>query len=320
MHAVLVVNPQATATTVGLAKRVASVLADAVDGLDSHLTKRPGHATELARAARDSGADLVVAFGGDGTANEVLQALAHGPVPFAVVPGGGANVFARSLGLPNDALAAARVIADAAARNATQTITLGCVDGRWFGCNAGFGFDAAVVRHVERHQRLKRSMGQLAFVWSSIREWTTRRRGRRPAQVFVDLPDGRAIGPVAISLVANGVPYTFLGRRAVRAHPDASFDAGLDLLTVDATSTMRLLRIVRRAMVDGSHLEFGEVTYLRDLTTFTLRSAVPLPLMVDGDYVAERRRVTFTAERQALRVFAGGASAQRTKERRPGAS
>lgn len=316
MRGVLVVNPKATATTVGIAERVASVISTAVDDLEINLTRRPRHATELAHTAREDGADVILVFGGDGTTNEVLQALARGSIPFGVIPGGGANVFARSLRLPNDALAAAKVIADRIANRDSHAITLGQVDGRWFGCNAGFGFDAAVVRHVEHHQRLKRSMGQLAFVWSSIRQWGARQRRRHPAQVDVELPDGRIIGPVAMSLVANSVPYTYLGRRALRAHPQASFDSGLDLLTVNATSTVRLLRIVQRALVDATHVEFEEVTYVRDLATFTLRSPQPLPLMVDGDYVGERRHVTFTATPRALRVFTGDVSEERAKRRR----
>src|SRR5687768_16640898 len=69
-------------------------------------TKAPSHATELARGAALDGLDLVVAMGGDGTVNEVANGLAGSRTPMAVLPAGGVNVFARSLGLPEDTVEA----------------------------------------------------------------------------------------------------------------------------------------------------------------------------------------------------------------------
>src|SRR4249920_528659 len=69
-------------------------------------TKRQGHATHVARGAAHEGIDLVVVLGGDGTVNEVVQGLARSHTPLAVLPGGGANIFARGLGMPNDPIEA----------------------------------------------------------------------------------------------------------------------------------------------------------------------------------------------------------------------
>ena len=104
MRALLVVNPKATATTARARDVLAHALASETK-LDVVHTKARGHARELARQAAVDGLDLVVALGGDGTVNEVVNGLlTDGPGPgvpaLAVVPGGSTNVFAGALGLP----------------------------------------------------------------------------------------------------------------------------------------------------------------------------------------------------------------------------
>src|SRR6476469_9696493 len=99
MRALLVVNPMATATTPQTREVLISALASEVK-LDVAVTQARGHAIELAAQARVDGLDVVVALGGDGTVNEVVNGLLeHGPNPegpaLAVVTGGNANVFAR---------------------------------------------------------------------------------------------------------------------------------------------------------------------------------------------------------------------------------
>ena len=106
MRALLVVNPKATATSA----RVRDVLIRALGSdlkLDVAETQRRGHAIALAEQAAADGLDLVVALGGDGTMNEVVNGLMRLPDPaarpaLAVVPGGSANVFSRVLGQPLD--------------------------------------------------------------------------------------------------------------------------------------------------------------------------------------------------------------------------
>src|SRR5438105_5506252 len=128
-------------------------------------TKRRGHATHVARGAADEGVDLVVVLGGDGTVNEVVNGLAASTVPMASLPGGGANIFARGLGMPNDAIEATGWLLDRLDRRPTR-IPLGRIDGRWFVSNCGFGFDAAIVRSVERRLFAKRMAGDVYFVWT----------------------------------------------------------------------------------------------------------------------------------------------------------
>lgn len=301
MRALMVFNPNATTTDDQVRDVIAAALASEI-ALDVQPTKQRGHATHLAAGAVHDRTDVVFALGGDGTANEVIQALAGTSVLLGIIPGGGANVLARALGLPNDAIAATSQLLRALRAGRERTIGLGRAGNRYFGFNAGYGFDAAVVRHVEQRARMKRTLRQGAFVWSVIREWTSG-TGREGPQVRVTLDDGRVLGPVAISMIANTRPYTYLGDRPMDVHPLASFATGLDLLTVGEIGTPRLLRIALRTLGRGSHLDIEGVDYHHDLRHFVVESAHPLPLMVDGDYAGEHREVEFAAVPDALRVL-----------------
>jgi len=301
VRALLVFNPNATITDDHVRDVIASALASTID-LDVQPTKQRGHATHLVAGAVHDDVDAVFALGGDGTANEVIQALAGTDVRLGIIPGGGANVLARSLGLPNDPIQATSKLLQAVRTDHTRRIGLGRAGARYFGFNAGFGFDAAVVRHVEQHARMKRNLRQAAFVWSAAREWASGAR-QREGSIAIRLDDGPYLDPVAISMVANADPYTFLGDRPMHLHPRASFDAGLDLITVGDISTRELVRIASRAFRGGTHVELESVGYYHDITTMVMGAGVPLPLMVDGDYAGEHRQVTFTAVPDALRVL-----------------
>lgn len=301
LRALLVFNPNATTTDDHVRDVIASALASAVE-LEVQPTKQRGHATHVVAGAVHDDVDAVFALGGDGTANEVIQALAGTPVRLGVIPGGGANVFARALGLPNDPILATSQLLEAVRADRTRNIGLGRAGPRYFGFNAGFGFDAAVVRHVEQHTTMKRRLRQSAFVWSAAREWAMGAK-RRKASISITLDPGGELDPATIAMVANTDPYTYLGDRPMHLHPRASFGTGLDLLAVGDIGTAELVRIAARAFRRGSHVDLDSVDYRHDLATMVMSAAVPLPLMVDGDYAGEHLRVTFTAVPGALRVL-----------------
>ena len=147
---VLIVNPFATGVTRERARRGRGGAAGGAEVV-TRQTEARGHAQELAAEAADS-ADAVVVFSGDGTYNEAINGAA-GTVPFGFVPGGGASVFPRALGLPRDPAAAAAQIADALAQDRTISVGLGRVNGRRFCFAAGIGLDAEVVRSVDARGR-----------------------------------------------------------------------------------------------------------------------------------------------------------------------
>lgn len=303
MRALLVFNPHATTTNDRVRDVIASALASAVD-LEVAATKQRGHATHIAAGAVHEGVDAVFALGGDGTANEVLQALAGTDVLLGFIPGGGTNVLARALGLPNDPVAATSELLQALRAGRDRRITLGRAGARYFGFNAGFGFDAAVVRHVEQHPDAKRRFRQASFVWSALATWFAGGGPGHEATVTVTTADGATHGPYALSIVGNADPYTYLGPRPMRVHPQARFEEGLDLVTIPPVRTPTLLHIASGTFRDGRHVERDDVTYWHDLDRFTLRASTPQALMVDGDYAGEHLEVAFTAVRGALRVLA----------------
>src|ERR1700761_241384 len=146
-----------TETVADLAVRSLAGLVD----MDVEPTKYRGHARDLAAAAD---VDLVIVHGGDGSINEVVNGLmsrasgeTQGPGAggerrplLAVIPGGGANVLARALGVPVDAAAAIRRLQEDLAAGRSRTIGLGLAGDRYFTFSAGLGWDAEVVGEVDR--------------------------------------------------------------------------------------------------------------------------------------------------------------------------
>jgi diacylglycerol kinase family enzyme len=301
--ALLVVNPAATTTRLELRDLIVAALGSTVD-LEVAATHGRGHATELAADARERGARTVIVLGGDGTANEVVQAIAGSDVALALVPGGGANVLARALGIPAEPVAATSRLLGALRADRRRRIGLGRAGGRFFTVNAGLGFDAGVVGRVERHPASKQLLRQVAFVKGALDEWRDGAHGRGAVRVRRDEPTGEGEqGPFALALVANTSPYTYLGDRPLVAHPGASFDLGLDLLTVDPSSLARLALVAAGALAGGRHVRMPGVTHHHDLGALTLCSDDPLPVHVDGDPLPARTELRCEAIPQVLDVL-----------------
>jgi len=148
MQVRLIANPNASGVQGALIDQVAARLARAGD-VEVRLTERPGQATDLARAP---GADVVVAMGGDGTANEVANGMPPA-VLMGVVPAGASSVFARQLRLPRQTLPAAAVLAAAIAERRWRPVGLGSVNGRMFTFSAGMGLEAEATRIVDERRR-----------------------------------------------------------------------------------------------------------------------------------------------------------------------
>ncbi|GHC60811.1 diacylglycerol/lipid kinase family protein [Streptomyces cinnamoneus] len=321
MRALLVVNPSATTTSARTRDVLAHALASDLK-LDVATTEYRGHARDLARRAAESGnIELVVALGGDGTVNEVVNGLLHaGPDPeglprLAVVPGGSTNVFARALGLPNDVVEATGALLDALREGSERTVGLGLAAGtpgtddegapsRWFTFCAGFGFDAGVVGRVEQQrERGKRSTHAL-YVRQAMRQFfgeTNRRNGA----ITLERPGEEPLRNLVMSIICNTAPWTYLGNRPVYAAPEASFDTALDVLGFTKLSTLTAARYATQLMTStpergpqGKH-----AVSLHDQTSFTLHSQAPLPFQMDGDHLGVRTSVTFTGVRRALRVI-----------------
>ncbi|MFE3829222.1 diacylglycerol/lipid kinase family protein [Streptomyces sp. NPDC059092] len=321
MRALLVVNPAATTTSARTRDVLIHALASEMK-LEAVTTEYRGHARDLGRRAADSDdIELVVALGGDGTVNEVVNGLLHnGPDPerlprLAVVPGGSTNVFARALGLPNDAVEATGAILQALEEKSERTVGLGLAAGtpgsedeaappRWFTFNAGFGFDAGVVGRVEQHrERGKRSTHAL-YVRQVIRQFLDEPH-RRHGMITLERPGEDPVEDLVLSIICNTAPYTYLGNRPLYSSPTASFDLALDVLGLTRMSTSAAAvygtQLLTSTPDKGPHGRHA--VSLHDLTDFTLHSKAPLPFQMDGDHLGVRTSVTFTGVRRALRVI-----------------
>jgi diacylglycerol kinase family enzyme len=246
----------------------------------------------------------VAVLGGDGTLNEVANALAETDVPIAVLPGGGANILARALGIPNEPRTAAEWLAanpDAKPRRLPLgRVSSGSpeVPARWFVCNCGLGFDGAIVARVEHNQRAKRRAGDWFFVWQGLRLFVRGYDRRRP-HVRLAWSGGERSGQY-LAIVQNLSPFTYFGRRPLRICPEASPDGGLDCFAVDTMRTRTILPILVRAFGSARHTTNSHVAYLRDQSWLRISSDVPLPAQVDGEYLGERSVLNLESVPDAL--------------------
>ncbi|MFC4464419.1 diacylglycerol/lipid kinase family protein [Streptomyces xiangluensis] len=321
MRALLVVNPAATTTSARTRDVLIHALASEMK-LEAVTTEYRGHAKDLGRQAAESkDIELIVALGGDGTVNEVVNGLLHqGPDPdrlprLAVVPGGSTNVFARALGLPNEPVEATGALLDALREGRERTVGLGIAAGtpgtedeavpsRWFTFCAGFGFDAGVIGRVEQQrERGKRSTHAL-YLRQAVRQFLDEPH-RRHGMITMERAGEDPVSDLVMSIVCNTSPWTYLGNRPVYASPKASFETGLDVLGLSRMSTAAVARYATQLLTSspeqGPHGKHA--LSLHDLTDFTLHSKVPLPLQMDGDHLGLRTSVTFTGVRRALRVI-----------------
>jgi diacylglycerol kinase family enzyme len=285
----LVVNPQASGVDDATAETVAAALGPDVEVAR---TERQGHAVEL---VRDADAGAIVVFGGDGVFNEALNGLRPG-LPIGLVPGGGSSVLPRGLGLPSDPQAAARQIADAIRAGRATEVSLGRVNGRRFGFAAALGFPAEVVRRVDElgRERYGRRPPDRVFL-TTMAKLLAERRGRLPAELEVD-GHGRA----SFALVANGDPYTYLGRLPVRPTPRARWEGGLDVVAPRTVGPLSIPRLVVAALTGR---KARGVLYLHDVDAIELRADRPLPLQVDGEDLGDVDRAEFSSEPKAAKIL-----------------
>jgi diacylglycerol kinase family enzyme len=289
----LIVNPFASRVT---RERLASVEAAlrAAGEVVTRRTEARGHAQALAAEAADDGADAIVVFSGDGTYNEAINGAA-GRVPFGFVPGGGASIFPRALGLPADPDAAAAQIAEALVHGRAAPLGLGRINGRRFCFSAGVGLDAEVVRSIDARGRTEdgRRPGDLAFA-ATVVALLARRRARLEPQLEV-VGHGRA----AFVLAGCGRPYTYAGRLPLRLSAGSAGGTGLDFVAparVTPTTVPGLALRLLRGTLAGD----GRVLAASGLDAFDVRCDRPLPLQADGEDLGDVTEAHFESEPDAL--------------------
>jgi diacylglycerol kinase family enzyme len=311
VRAVLIVNPQATSTTPGGRDVLAHALASQVK-LEVVETDYRGHAKAVARSAARDGVDLVVAHGGDGTVNEVVNGVladsegdprgldhhgfGHAPM-LGVVPGGSANVFARALGISNDPVEATHQLLRALEESRTRRVGLGLADGHWFTFNSGLGWDADVVSTVAR-RRGKQATTAL-YLRAAVTNHLRPPLGR--PKLTVRIPGEEPVD-VRTAFVSNTDPWSYLGNRPIHLNRGCSFDGGLGLFALSGLSLPTVFRHLRGALSTKGEQKGRRLLRHDDLPIIRIDADEPVNFQVDGDLVGQRTRVEFFSVSGALTV------------------
>jgi diacylglycerol kinase family enzyme len=268
-------------------------------------TSRRGHASRLAQGAAATGTEVVAVLGGDGTLNEAANGLAGTGCALAPLPGGSTNVFARTIGYPNDPVEATGALLDALHHRNIRRVGLGSVNGRYFLFHVGMGFDAAVVSQVERRGGLKRYAGHALFVYAGFATWFRHYDRSRP-RFAVQVPDP-AGGPPDIvddaylAICLNSNPYTYLGNRPLDLAPEATLERALSLVTLRTLRFVPTIRAIGSALGAGRHLRSSRWTDVRhDLDALVVEGYGPFPFQVDGDHLGDTERLEFRHEPEVL--------------------
>jgi len=230
------------------------------------VTTGPADATRLTAAALEARVDLVIAHGGDGTVNEVMQVMVGTATPLAVWPGGTSNVLAGELDLPGGI----DLLADVFAAQRTRRVSVGRAGERYFLLMAGVGLDADVVRAV--NPGLKRLTGEGAYWMAGLRQLTD----WHPVHFMLETEAGQHSATFAV--VANAASYG----GGLRFAPEARMDDDLlDICLFDSTQRHRFARYLAAALT-GSHLGMAGVTYFKTRRA-VVRGDASRFVQVDGE-------------------------------------
>jgi diacylglycerol kinase family enzyme len=304
----IIVNPYATTVSDRLKNLVVYALqaryeVEAVD------TEAAEHAIEIGREARTGGYDIVVAFGGDGTLNEVANGLAGTDVPVSVLPGGSTNVVCRTLGIPNDVVDATEHLIGLADDFHPRKIDLGRCNGRRFVFACGVGLDATVVKRVDAHPRLKARARQWYYTWAAISSFY-RHYLRDPVRFELEVEGQTLEGVTAIA--QNSDPFTYFAKIPIRIAEDIGLDDGTISMALLRRAKQRdMLPIASRVLSESLHVaKHRQIDEFDDVTKASVRSVSmddeglprPFPVQVDGDYIGEYTELDFSVEPGALTV------------------
>ena len=291
MRAVIVRNPAA-----GKAIKLAAQFDQAVGefrraGWDVDIkdsTKR-GHAADLTRAAVTANTDAVIAAGGDGTINEVIQALAGTSVLFGCLPMGTVNLWGHEIGLSSDVVKAARQLV-----SGNQIgVDLGKAGNAYFLLMAGIGFDAEVVTALGEAEQSKQRFGRLPYVAPAIRVWP-RFHG---AEVHLQINGSVTTYHALMVLASNTRWYGGLARPARDAIAN---DGRLDLTIYSGRGPLGVLRHLAPFVI-GRQRGMRSSETLR-VEAVTVTADPPLAVQVDGDYIGNTP-VDIAVRRHALQAI-----------------
>jgi diacylglycerol kinase family enzyme len=305
----VIVNPYATTVSDRLKNLVVYALQGRYD-VEAVMTEARSHATEIGREACGGGYEVVVAFGGDGTLNEVANGVAGTDIPVTVLPGGSTNVVCRTLGIPNDVVDATEHLLALADNFRPRKIDLGVANGRRYVFACGAGLDATAAQRVDAHPRLKARAGRWFYTYAAISGFY-RRYLRDPVRMRLDV-DGRSVEGIT-AIAQNSDPYTYFGNQPLRVCDGVSLESGTlslamlrraaqrDVPTIIARALSERLAITRHRQI--AHFEGVTEARVESISTVAGERR-PFPVELDGDYMGEHAELDLGIDPGALTVVA----------------
>lgn len=288
---VLIANPAAKRASAKKVRKAAETLRMAGHEVAIYLTEKRGDAETIARRAAGDNVPLIIAAGGDGTFNEVINGIAHTDTKMAILPMGTTNVLAKELMVPEDVDSALKV----ALSGNTHMVSLGKIDltgrsspiTRYFSLMAGIGFDGEAVYLCD--ERVKRYSGKGAYILAGLK---TLMRYR----------------PEPLSLTMDGKTYSgysaIIGKASryggnLRITPDASLlTPELYICIMHGEKRSDILKYVM-GILAGTHLKLKDVTYFKSTLVEIKGDA---RIQIDGDYLG-RTPAAITVAPDALRLI-----------------
>ena len=306
----IIVNPYATTVSDRLKNLVVYSLQGRYE-VEAVTTEAQNHATEIGREAIDGHYDLVVAFGGDGTLNEVANGLAGTDIPVSVLPGGSTNVVCRSLGIPNDVVDATQHLLAVADDFAPRKIDLGVANGRRFVFACGAGLDATAAERVDSRPGLKSRIGPYFYTYAAVRGFYSRYLANA-VQMRAQTEAGSSEGVTAIC--QNSDPFTYFRNKEIRVCEDVTFDSGTLSLAVLRRARQRdapgiAARILNPAWSAPSHRQIDHFSGITEARIESLSRDEDgnwrkFPVQVDGDFMGEHAELELKLDPGALTMIA----------------
>jgi diacylglycerol kinase family enzyme len=311
VHAVLIENPKAGRVSPG-SLRVAERALEATFELELVTTNARGHAAALAHQAVEAGAKTIIAYGGDGTVNEIVNGMIgtadSTDVVLAVLPGGTTNVLARNLGYPNDLVEATAHLIDLVEKGAAKRLKIGRITAqsehgrlqRDFTFAAGLVLDAEIVRRVDQSKRRHRTNDGV-FLYHGIRSFLRLRRTGRP-ELIVETPEGAEEAYWAC--ISTTDPFTYFRTRPLRIVPGAHEGKGLHLVAGQQVRFWRTLRWLTQTLTSAKHVRHDELVHLVDQSEIRVVCEEPVPLQTDGEFLGDVTDIRAIPLPDALPVWA----------------
>ena len=296
----LIANPAASQFTGGVHREVLSRLRQAFE-VTSEWPQSAEAVTDVAADAAARGDDLVVAMGGDGVINRVINGIAQTSTALGIIPVGTTNVLAEILGVDPDPVLAAEQLA--AAESATWTrlvrVTLDDEKPRLATFAVGVGFDAEVVQRAEQTPHRKLFMGGVHYAITTAKVLWSRFRKRLPT-LRVECAAGDWDASLALAQVHW--PYTYFGRMPLALTGNAP-EGGIHIAGFDQLKIQRIPRIAFAALRGSSWAQLKGGFLAENQPQATIHADPPALVQADGDVIGEAERITIEVIENGVLVY-----------------